>query len=132
VHAGERLAAARPALGLPAAPAARHEYSSLGVTLETVEALQQAIDHIHAYGSGHTESIITEDAAAADAFLLGVDSACVFHNASTRFSDGFRCGAGGSRRGVDQSIVRVHALRLRGISCLLDGRVQRTDTSAAG
>lgn len=73
----------------------RHEYSSLGVTLETVPSLEAAVDHIHAHGSGHTECIITEDPAAADAFLLGVDSACVFHNASTRFSDGFRWGGVG-------------------------------------
>ncbi len=54
--------------------------------------MQDAIDHIHAHGSGHTECIVTEDQEAADRFILGVDSACVFHNASTRFSDGFRCG----------------------------------------
>jgi gamma-glutamyl phosphate reductase len=91
LHAGEKLAAARADLGLPPAPAPRHEYSSLGVTVELVPSMEAAIDHIHANGSGHTEVIITEDASAADAFLAGVDSACVFHNASTRFADGFRC-----------------------------------------
>lgn len=56
LHGGERAAAA---LSLPAAPSARHEYSSLDCTLELVSGLDQAIDHIHAHGSGHTESIIT-------------------------------------------------------------------------
>jgi len=56
VHGGERAAAV---LGLPAAPAPRHEYSSMDVTLELVPSLDAAVDHIHKYGSGHTESIIT-------------------------------------------------------------------------
>ncbi len=56
LHGGERAAAT---LGLPAAPSARHEYSSLDCTLELVSGLDQAIDHIHTHGSGHTESIIT-------------------------------------------------------------------------
>lgn len=79
-----------PCGGPAPAPADRHEYSSMDVTLEVVPSMDAAIDHIHKFGSGHTECIITEDAEAAEAFLRGVDSACVFHNASTRFSDGFR------------------------------------------
>jgi delta-1-pyrroline-5-carboxylate synthetase len=92
VHAGDRLKELQPDTSLPAAPSARHEYSSLDVTLEVVPDMAAAIDHIHTNGSGHTESIVTEDAEAAEAFLRGVDSACVFHNASTRFADGFRWG----------------------------------------
>jgi hypothetical protein len=118
VHAGERLAKQRPDLALPPAPAVRHEYSSLGVTLESVPDMAAAIDHIHAHGSGHTECIVTEDAAAADAFLLAVDSACVFHNASTRFSDGFRwvqeagvSGRGGRRLGPRARSARGCAVR---------------------
>eukprot|EP00967_Tisochrysis_lutea_P016540 scaffold18639_cov22-Tisochrysis_lutea.AAC.1 len=91
VYGGERVVAM---LGLPPAPSARHEYSSKEVTLEVVGDMQEAIDHIHTNGSGHTETIVTNDAAAASAFLANVDAACVFHNASTRFSDGFRFGLG--------------------------------------
>lgn len=56
IHGGERAVGA---LGLPPAPSPRHEYSSMDVTLELVPSLDAAVDHIHHFGSGHTESIIT-------------------------------------------------------------------------
>lgn len=70
------------------------EYSDKILTLKVVDSLEEAIEHINKYGSGHTDSILTEDKEAADKFMTMVDSAGVFHNASTRFSDGFRYGFG--------------------------------------
>jgi glutamate-5-semialdehyde dehydrogenase len=70
------------------------EYSDLVIAIKVVHSLDEAIAHIHAYGSGHTESIVTEDADAASQFLESVDAAGVYHNASTRFADGFRYGFG--------------------------------------
>jgi glutamate-5-semialdehyde dehydrogenase len=70
------------------------EYGSLTLALRVVESCDDAIAHVNHFGSHHTDSIITEDQQAADKFLREVDSAGVFHNVSTRFSDGYRYGFG--------------------------------------
>ena len=70
------------------------EYSDLMLSIKIVDSLEEAIAHINTYGSKHTEAIVAEDAAAATIFLNQIDAAGVFHNCSTRFSDGFRYGFG--------------------------------------
>jgi glutamate-5-semialdehyde dehydrogenase len=70
------------------------EYSSLILAIQIVPDLDAAITHINTYGSRHTDSIVTENITTARVFLDRVDSANVFHNCSTRFSDGFRYGFG--------------------------------------
>ncbi|MDJ0735744.1 MAG: glutamate-5-semialdehyde dehydrogenase [Nostocaceae cyanobacterium] len=70
------------------------EYSDLVLSVKVVEDLEEAIAHINEYGSKHTDGIVTEDATAADTFLAMVNAAGVYHNCSTRFSDGFRYGFG--------------------------------------
>ncbi|MEN9230647.1 MAG: glutamate-5-semialdehyde dehydrogenase [Thermostichus sp. DG02_5_bins_236] len=70
------------------------EYADLILSIKVVDSLDAALAHIQQYGSRHTEAIVTEDAEAAQRFLDEVDAAGVFHNASTRFADGFRYGLG--------------------------------------
>ncbi|MBC8189085.1 MAG: glutamate-5-semialdehyde dehydrogenase [Puniceicoccaceae bacterium] len=82
------------------------EYTDLIIAIALVPDLQAAIDLINANSSGHTESIVTEDLTAAQRFLTSVDSAAVFHNASTRFSDGFEFGLGAE---IGISTDRLHA-----------------------
>jgi glutamate-5-semialdehyde dehydrogenase len=70
------------------------EYSDLIISIKIVPDLESAITHINTYGSRHTDCIVTEDSTTAKMFIDRVDAANVFHNCSTRFSDGFRYGFG--------------------------------------
>jgi glutamate-5-semialdehyde dehydrogenase len=82
------------------------EYLALEITVGVVDSTEEAIAHINAHGSGHSEAIVTRDTAAARAFQLGVDAACVYVNASTRFTDGYEFGMGAE---IGNSTQKLHA-----------------------
>jgi glutamate-5-semialdehyde dehydrogenase len=92
------------------------EYGDLKITVKVVEDLAAAITHIDRYGSRHTECILTQNRQAAELFMDEVDAASVFHNASTRFADGFRYGLG-AEIGISNS--KLHARGPVGIEGLL-------------
>jgi glutamate-5-semialdehyde dehydrogenase len=95
------------------------EYGALILAVGRVEDLDGALAHITRHGSQHTEAIVAEDAAAAERFLTEVDAACVFHDVSTRFADGYRFGLGGE---VGIGTGKLHARGPVGVDGLLTFR----------
>jgi glutamate-5-semialdehyde dehydrogenase len=82
------------------------EYLGLKMAVKTVDSLEEAIDHVNLHGTGHSEAIVTSDETAADAFTGTVDAACVYVNASTRFTDGGEFGMGAE---MGNSTQKLHA-----------------------
>jgi glutamate-5-semialdehyde dehydrogenase len=82
------------------------EYLALTLAVRIVDSVEDAIEHVERYGSGHSEAIVTRDRDAARAFQLGVDAACVYVNASTRFTDGGQFGMGAE---IGNSTQKLHA-----------------------
>jgi glutamate-5-semialdehyde dehydrogenase len=82
------------------------EFLALVLAVRVVPSLEEAIEHVNRYGSGHSEAIVTGSARSARAFQLGVDAACVYVNASTRFTDGGEFGMGAE---IGNSTQKLHA-----------------------
>lgn len=82
------------------------EFLSLRMSVKVVDSLDEALEHIARFGSGHSESIVTEDPEAAARFLAEVDAACVYHNAPTSFTDGGQFGMGAE---IGISTQKLHA-----------------------
>jgi glutamate-5-semialdehyde dehydrogenase len=111
LHGDERArTAAAAAAGVPIDAASEEdwdtEYLALELAVGVVDSVGEAIEHINAHGSGHSEAIVTRDTDAARAFQLGVDAACVYVNASTRFTDGGEFGMGAE---IGNSTQKLHA-----------------------
>lgn len=111
MHCDKRaLSILTPVLDLKLVPAVDEdwgkEFLSLTAAVKVVDSLDEALEHIEKYGSGHSEAIVTEDYSAAMRFLNEVDAACVYANASTRFTDGGQFGLGAE---IGISTQKFHA-----------------------
>lgn len=99
------------------------EYLDLIISMKTVASLEEAIAHINRYNTGHSDAIITQDKAHAEQFLREVDAACVYVNASTRFTDGFEFGFGAE---IGISTQKLHARGPMGLKELTSYKYQIT------
>jgi glutamate-5-semialdehyde dehydrogenase len=108
LHGDARARAATPGIAVGVATDADWdtEYLALEMGIGVVDSAQDAIAHINAHGSGHSEAIVTRDTGSARMFQLGVDAACVYVNASTRFTDGGEFGMGAE---IGNSTQKLHA-----------------------
>ena len=92
------------------------EYGGPIISVKTVDTMEQAIAHINEHSTGHSESIITEDKSRAEKFMNEIDSSTVYHNASTRFTDGFVFGLGAE---IGISTQKLHARGPMGLGALV-------------
>ncbi|MBR5192652.1 MAG: glutamate-5-semialdehyde dehydrogenase [Clostridia bacterium] len=92
------------------------EYGCAKISVKVVDSIEEAIVHINEHSTGHSESIITENKENAEKFLNEIDSSCVYHNASTRFSDGFVFGLGAE---IGISTQKLHARGPMGLEALV-------------
>jgi glutamate-5-semialdehyde dehydrogenase len=108
LHGDARARAAAPGVAMDEVSAEDWdtEYLALEMAVGVVDSTAQAIEHVNAHGSGHSEAIVTQDTGSARAFQLGVDAACVYVNASTRFTDGGQFGKGAE---IGNSTQKLHA-----------------------
>jgi len=97
------------------------EYLDYIISMKTVDSVEEAIAHINKYNTKHSECVITRDAACAEKFLNGVDAACVYVNASTRFTDGFEFGFGAE---IGISTQKLHARGPMGLKELTSYKYQ--------
>lgn len=95
------------------------EYLGLEVAIKTVKNLDEAIEHIAKYSTGHSEAIVTNEQAHAEQFLNEVDAAAVYHNVSTRFTDGFEFGYGAE---IGISTQKLHARGPMGLQALTSSK----------
>ena len=91
------------------------EFLDLAISVKTVATVEEAVTHINIYGTNHSEAIISETAESVATFLNGVDAAAVYHNASTRFTDGFEFGYGAE---IGISTQKLHARGPMGLPAL--------------
>lgn len=91
------------------------EFLALTLSVKVVESVYEAVNHINKYGTNHSEAIITDDKQNAEVFLNSVDAAAVYHNASTRFTDGFEFGYGAE---IGISTQKLHARGPMGLPAL--------------
>ena len=114
----------RAILGDSVLPAGEEEYAreflDYAMSCKVVDSLEEAVAHIARFGTGHSEAIVTEDAAAAEEFLRRVDAAAVYHNASTRFTDGGEFGLGAE---IGISTQKLHARGPMGLTALTSTKV---------
>jgi glutamate-5-semialdehyde dehydrogenase len=106
VRGDDRVRAMNAAVGVASEEDWAEEYMALVLAVGVVDSVEEAIDWVNRYGSGHSEAIVTADVRAARAFQLGVDAACVYVNASTRFTDGGEFGMGAE---IGNSTQKLHA-----------------------
>ena len=121
VHGDETTLQVAQDLGLSCCVAAQEqdwgrEYLAFELSCKVVDGIEEAIEHINRYGTGHSECIVTRDYAASQAFLAGVDAAAVYVNASTRFTDGGMFGLGAE---IGISTQKLHARGPMGAGALV-------------